>query len=410
MQIAAPVAGMQKEPKQWLLPARQRPTTGSSAGRGTRRPAHVKHRRRRPSWRTAHRLSRLQRQGFAHFLGRFLREVRGAAWRCSTRRRPPAGSAATSTSSSAASSDASRAANRRYECRRFRSRHALTAMRRAAATCRGCELWKDATQTVFGDGLRRSRLMLVREMPGDREDLAGKPFVGPAGCLLDEALAAAEISRDDAYVTNVVKHFKWEPRGRRRRHRTPTTREVGACLPWLEAEIDLIRPGGARLPRRDGGARAHRPKLPHRHRPRPLREFRARATRLGDDPPLGDPARRARRPRTRDAPPRRGRLQGQGRPPAPLTSLADCCVSAAATRSRRLRQNSAGLPLRCGPATALQECGSNAGGDASSWCGGVAANWGGGRDRRTAAARRRPCRRDRNPPRACPLRCTVPAW
>jgi DNA polymerase len=118
----------------------------------------------------------------------------------------------------------------------------LTAMRRAAATCRGCELWKDATQTVFGAGLRRSRLMLVGEMPGDREDVAGKPFVGPAGRLLDEALAEAEISRDDAYVTNVVKHFKWEPRGRRRLHRTPTTREVGACLPWLETEIDLIRP------------------------------------------------------------------------------------------------------------------------------------------------------------------------
>lgn len=118
----------------------------------------------------------------------------------------------------------------------------LTAARDAAAACRGCPLWEHATQTVFGEGPRRSRLMLVGEIPGDQEDRAGKPFVGPAGRLLDEALAAARIERTDAYVTNVVKHFKWEPRGRRRLHRTPTASEVAACLPWLELEIALVAP------------------------------------------------------------------------------------------------------------------------------------------------------------------------
>ena len=121
-------------------------------------------------------------------------------------------------------------------------RATLAAARRAAADCRGCPLWRRATQTVFGEGLKRARLMLVGEMPGDREDVAGRPFVGPAGRLLDEGLDAAAIDRDDAYVTNVVKHFKWEPRGRRRLHRTPTSSEVGACLPWLELEIELVKP------------------------------------------------------------------------------------------------------------------------------------------------------------------------
>jgi uracil-DNA glycosylase len=120
--------------------------------------------------------------------------------------------------------------------------HSLAALRRAASGCRGCALWENATRTVFGEGLRRARLMLVGEMPGDREDLSGRPFVGPAGRLLDQALEANSIARDEAYVTNVVKHFKWEPRGKRRLHRTPTAAEVGACLPWLEAEIELIKP------------------------------------------------------------------------------------------------------------------------------------------------------------------------
>ena len=118
----------------------------------------------------------------------------------------------------------------------------MRAVRAAAAECRGCPLWRDATQTVFGEGPRRARLMLVGEMPGDREDLAGRPFVGPAGKLLDDALEAAGIERDDAYVTNVVKHFKWEPRGKRRLHRKPGAAEVAACRPWLDAELELVRP------------------------------------------------------------------------------------------------------------------------------------------------------------------------
>jgi uracil-DNA glycosylase len=121
-------------------------------------------------------------------------------------------------------------------------RRGLPALRRAAAGCRGCPLYREATQTVFGEGLVGARVMLVGEMPGNDEDLQGRPFVGPAGRILDDALEEAGIDRGDAYVTNVVKHFKWEPRGRRRLHRTPNAREVKACLPWLDAEIDRIRP------------------------------------------------------------------------------------------------------------------------------------------------------------------------
>ena len=118
----------------------------------------------------------------------------------------------------------------------------LDAARAAAAACKGCPLWRNATQTVFGEGARDAPLMLVGECPGDQEDLAGRPFVGPAGRLLDRALTAAGIDRGDAYVTNAVKHFKWEPRGKRRLHRRPTPSEVGACLPWLEMEIELVKP------------------------------------------------------------------------------------------------------------------------------------------------------------------------
>lgn len=121
-------------------------------------------------------------------------------------------------------------------------RLSMTSARRAAAGCRGCPLWRDATQTVFGEGRVRARMMLVGEMPGDREDRAGRPFVGPAGRILDEALEGAGIERGETYVTNVVKHFKWEPRGRRRLHRTPTAAEIRACRPWLDAEIELVRP------------------------------------------------------------------------------------------------------------------------------------------------------------------------
>jgi DNA polymerase len=118
----------------------------------------------------------------------------------------------------------------------------LQALRDAAAGCRGCHLYQGATQTVFGEGPRRARVMLVGEMPGDREDREGHPFVGPAGRELDEALADAGIDRDDAYVTNVVKHFKFEERGKRRIHQTPRRWEVQACMPWLRAELGAVRP------------------------------------------------------------------------------------------------------------------------------------------------------------------------
>jgi uracil-DNA glycosylase family protein len=121
-------------------------------------------------------------------------------------------------------------------------RLSLKALREAAPGCRGCHLWRPATQTVFGEGRRSSRLMLVGEQPGDREDLAGKPFVGPAGRELDRGLEAAGIERRDAYLTNVVKHFKFEERGRRRIHQTPKRFEIDACLPWLGAELDVVKP------------------------------------------------------------------------------------------------------------------------------------------------------------------------
>jgi uracil-DNA glycosylase family protein len=118
----------------------------------------------------------------------------------------------------------------------------LAALRDAAAGCRGCHLWRNATQTVFGQGLKRSRVMLVGEQPGDREDREGRPFVGPAGRELDRGLEAAGIERRDAYVTNVVKHFKFEERGRRRIHATPKRFEIEACKPWLEEELRTVEP------------------------------------------------------------------------------------------------------------------------------------------------------------------------
>jgi uracil-DNA glycosylase len=121
-------------------------------------------------------------------------------------------------------------------------RRSLKALREAAAGCRGCHLWRPATQTVFGEGRRSSRVMLVGEQPGDREDLAGKPFVGPAGRELDRGLEAAGIEHRDAYLTNVVKHFKFEERGKRRIHQTPKRFEIDACTPWLRAELDVVKP------------------------------------------------------------------------------------------------------------------------------------------------------------------------
>ena len=124
----------------------------------------------------------------------------------------------------------------------FPERKSLKAFREAAADCKGCDLWERATQTVFGEGARRAEVVFVGEQPGNEEDLAGKPFVGPAGRLLDDALLEAGIARIQTYVTNVVKHFKWEPRGKRRIHKKPNAREVAACRPWLEAEISLVKP------------------------------------------------------------------------------------------------------------------------------------------------------------------------
>jgi uracil-DNA glycosylase len=121
-------------------------------------------------------------------------------------------------------------------------RLSLPKLRAASQTCRGCPLYKNATQAVFGEGPRTAKVMMVGEQPGDQEDLQGHPFVGPAGRELDEALQAAKIDRKLVYVTNAVKHFKWEPRGKRRMHSKPSAREVGACRPWLEHEIALIHP------------------------------------------------------------------------------------------------------------------------------------------------------------------------
>lgn len=120
----------------------------------------------------------------------------------------------------------------------------LPSLRQAAASCKACDLWKNATQTVFGEGSPNAAIMLVGEQPGDFEDRAGRPFVGPAGKLLDQALAEAGISRSDVYVTNVVKHFKWSPaeRGKRRIHKKPRDSEIQACRPWLDAELAVVKP------------------------------------------------------------------------------------------------------------------------------------------------------------------------
>jgi DNA polymerase len=124
----------------------------------------------------------------------------------------------------------------------FPSRKSLKAFRDAAADCKACDLWKRGTQTVFGEGTRRAEVFFVGEQPGNEEDLTGHPFVGPAGRLLNDALVDAGIDRAQTYVTNVVKHFKWEPRGKRRIHKKPNSSEITACRPWLEAEIALIKP------------------------------------------------------------------------------------------------------------------------------------------------------------------------
>lgn len=118
----------------------------------------------------------------------------------------------------------------------------LAAVKQAAARCRNCDLWKHATQTVFGEGPVRAQLMLVGEEPGNDEDISGHPFVGPAGRLLDRALVDAGIDRRLVYVTNVVKHFKWEPRGKRRLHKKPRQIEIDACRPWIDDELAIVKP------------------------------------------------------------------------------------------------------------------------------------------------------------------------
>ena len=118
----------------------------------------------------------------------------------------------------------------------------LPALREAAAGCRACDLYKTGTQTVFGEGAEHAQAMFVGEQPGDREDREGKPFVGPAGRVLDEALEEAGIDRGHVYITNAVKHFKWKPQGKRRLHQKPNAAEINACRPWLDAEIGLVKP------------------------------------------------------------------------------------------------------------------------------------------------------------------------
>ena len=125
------------------------------------------------------------------------------------------------------------------------NRPTLEGVRSAARDCKACDLWARGTQTVFGEGAKKASIMFVGEQPGDQEDLAGHPFVGPAGKLLDRALAAAGIDRAAVYVTNVVKHFKWEPRGKRRIHKKPNATEITACRPWLDTEIQLVKPSAS---------------------------------------------------------------------------------------------------------------------------------------------------------------------
>jgi uracil-DNA glycosylase len=118
----------------------------------------------------------------------------------------------------------------------------LKELQAVAKDCKACDLWKHATRTVFGEGLPSAKIILIGEQPGDQEDREGKPFVGPAGCLLDEALAEAGIDRKKVYITNAVKHFKWEPRGKRRIHKKPNAAEIAACRPWLDAELAALHP------------------------------------------------------------------------------------------------------------------------------------------------------------------------
>ncbi|CAM03459.1 DNA polymerase bacteriophage-type [Saccharopolyspora erythraea NRRL 2338] len=176
------------------------------------------------------------------------------------------------------------------------SRGGLRALRDAARDCRGCDLYKSATQTVFGSGPSRARVLFVGEQPGDREDIEGEPFVGPAGGLLDLALAEAGIERDDAYLTNAVKHFKFVPqeRGKRRIHRKPSTAQMRACRPWGGRRAAGGAAGDRRVPGRHRGAGADGQRLPHQQGtrcaaglPRDRRRGTAPGIVAGHHPPLG---------------------------------------------------------------------------------------------------------------------------
>ncbi len=152
--------------------------------------------------------------------------------------------ATNSTKTSARSKAAERAQAKRTAAELVPRSPTLTELRSSAASCKACDLWKMATQTVFGEGPAHARVMFVGEQPGDQEDKLGHPFVGPAGRLLDEALVEAGIERSEVYVTNIVKHFKWEAaqRGKRRIHKKPRQSEIQACRPWLEAELKVVKP------------------------------------------------------------------------------------------------------------------------------------------------------------------------
>jgi DNA polymerase len=173
-------------------------------------------------------------------------------------------------------------------------RRSLKALREAAAGCRGCHLWRNATQTVFGEGAAGARLMLVGEQPGDREDRDGHPFVGPAGRELDRALEEVGIDRREAYVTNVVKHFKFAERGRRRIHATPKKFEVDACTPWLGEELRVVKPEALVVLGATAGKALFGSKFTIRDARAPDR-VGPRAVRDGDDPPVGGSPRSRRR-------------------------------------------------------------------------------------------------------------------
>ena len=173
----------------------------------------------------------------------------------------------------------------------------LAELRAAAAECKACPLWKTGTQTVFGEGDEDARVLFVGEQPGDQEDLEGRPFVGPAGRLLDKALADAGIERRLAYVTNAVKHFKWVARGKRGSTRSRARSRSAACRPWLEAELAVVAARRARLPGRDRRAGAARPHVQGHPAAGPPARDASRAGRRGHGAPVLDPARRPGGPR-----------------------------------------------------------------------------------------------------------------